>query len=601
MNRMILTKLTLSGVGKKDAVLTFERGLNVITGDSDTGKTFAFQCINYILGGENPPKDIAEASGYNEVALEFTISDELYRIERTIGSNKVCIMHNGEQVTMPYRHDSIKTKNLSRYLLQLLQGHSENIYLKMNKNNRKRTLSFRDIVHLITVDETDIIAEGSSFQSIQYTEKTARKSVLKYIITGSDDQNIEEINDVESENIRRSGVVQFLEKKKDILKRKITAIVEDSNYKLYTKAETTQLMVEEIIQLRDSISLLNAQITQNQAKVDELNKLCFEDDAEITEFEMLNQHYVEELKRNGMISTYADFLEQLPLLDCPVCHQPITAGVIDSDSSEALFEYFKNHAVQLKSKIQDLTYSINDIKERLESNKVSIKHLLEENKQLSETITEKQASLSALSENIAKIRQLDAMKKSLEIYQQDLSSVEMDIIAYSEKVKKSKQSTNKPISSLYNDYCSEIISVLKNWGFRENVHVIFDDETLDLTIDGKPRSDWGKGYRAFILSAMVIGLMRYCFKNDRLHPGFVILDSPLVSLKERKKDKDGKWVDNYMEKKMVEDILKEDCLHQVIIFENKDIKYGFQYNYVQFNHEGNVRNGFIPSQSDSSI
>lgn len=65
--------------------------------------------------------------------------------------------------------------------------------------------------------------------------------------------------------------------------------------------------------------------------------------------------------------------------------------------------------------------------------------------------------------------------------------------------------------------------------------VTFDDETLDLSIDGKARSDWGKGYRAFILSAMVIGLMRYCFKNNRLHPGFVILDSPLVSLKERKR------------------------------------------------------------------
>ena len=167
MNRMILTKLTLSGVGKKDAVLTFERGLNVITGDSDTGKTFAFQCINYILGGENPPKNITEAKDYNAITLEFTINDELYRIERTIGSSKVCIVHNGEHLIMPYKHDPANTKNLSRYLLQLLQGHSENAYLKKNKQNQKRTLSFRDIVHLITVDETDIIAEGSSFQSIQ--------------------------------------------------------------------------------------------------------------------------------------------------------------------------------------------------------------------------------------------------------------------------------------------------------------------------------------------------------------------------------------------------------------------------------------------------
>lgn len=595
MKRMILTKLTLSGVGKKDAVLTFERGLNVITGDSDTGKTFAFQCINYILGGENPPKNITEAKDYNAITLEFTINDELYRIERTIGSSKVCIVHNGEHLIMPYKHDPANTKNLSRYLLQLLQSHSENAYLKKNKQNQKRTLSFRDIVHLITVDETDIIAEGSSFQSIQYTEKTARKSVLKYIITGSDDQNIEEIDDVENENIRRAGVVQFLVKKKDILKRKITAIEEDSNYQLYTKAETTQLMVEEISQLRNSISFLSAQITQNQTKVDELKKLCFEDDAKITEFEILKQHYAEELKRNGMVSTYTDFLEQLPHLDCPVCHQPITAGVIDSDSSKALFEYFKDHAVQLKSKIQDLTYSINDIKERLESNKESIRRLLEENKQLSETIAEKQASLSKLNRNIATIRQLDAMKKSLEIYQQDLSSVELDIIAYSEKVRKSKESKNKSVSPLYDDYCSEIESVLKKWGFPENVDVTFDAETLDLSIDGKARSDWGKGYRAFILSAMVIGLMRYCFKNNRLHPGFVILDSPLVSLKERKKDESGEWIDDYMEKKMVEDILEEDCLHQVIIFENKDIKYGYQYNYVEFNHEGNAHKGFIPS------
>lgn len=318
----------------------------------------------------------------------------------------------------------------------------------------------------------------------------------------------------------------------------------------------------------------------------------------IEKYETIKQHYAEELKRNGMVSTYTDFLEQLPHLDCPVCHQPIATGVIDSDSSEALFEYFKVHAVQLKSKIQDLTYSINDIKERLESNKESIRRLLEENKQLSETIAEKQASLSKLNRNIATIRQLDAMKKSLEIYQQDLSSVELDIIAYSEKVKKTKQSTNKSTSTLYNDYCSEIESVLKKWGFPENVDVTFDAETLDLSIDGKARSDWGKGYRAFILSAMVIGLMRYCFKNNRLHPGFVILDSPLVSLKERKKDESGEWIDDYMEKKMVEDILEEDCLHQVIIFENKDIQYGHQYNYIQFNHEGNVRKGFIPSQEE---
>lgn len=89
--------------------------------------------------------------------------------------------------------------------------------------------------------------------------------------------------------------------------------------------------------------------------------------------------------------------------------------------------------------------------------------------------------------------------------------------------------------------------------------------------------------------------MRYCFKNNRLHPGFVMLDSPLVSLKERKKDESGVWVTDYMEQRMIEDILKEDGSHQVIIFENKDIKYGYDYNYIDFKHDDAERKGFIPS------
>lgn len=92
---------------------------------------------------------------------------------------------------------------------------------------------------------------------------------------------------------------------------------------------------------------------------------------------------------------------------------------------------------------------------------------------------------------------------------------------------------------------------------------------------------------------MIIGLMRYCCENDRPHPGFVIIDSPLVSLKERKKVSD-EWINDYMEKSMIEDIHSQDSSRQVIIFENKDLKYDLDYNYVEFSHEGDGRRGFIP-------
>ena len=111
---------------------------------------------------------------------------------------------------------------------------------------------------------------------------------------------------------------------------------------------------------------------------------------------------------------------------------------------------------------------------------------------------------------------------------------------------------------------------------------------------GKSRDTWGKGYRAFIMSAMAVSLMRYCSQYNRLHPGFVIIDSPLVSLKERKKDENSQWIDLYMEKKMIADILSKDSQNQVIIFENKDLKFDFDYNYVEYSHESDTLNGFIP-------
>ena len=163
---------------------------------------------------------------------------------------------------------------------------------------------------------------------------------------------------------------------------------------------------------------------------------------------------------------------------------------------------------------------------------------------------------------------------------------------YKQKPNREKQDMGLISCSQYDKYCDIISKILKSWGIVENPQVNFDINNLDLIINGKDRISWGKGYRADIMTAMAIGLMRYCFEYNRLHPGFVIVDSPLVSLKERKKS-DDKWIDTYMEKKMIEDILNAESQRQVIIFENKDLKFDFDYNYIEFNHDGELK-GFIP-------
>ena len=67
---------------------------------------------------------------------------------------------------------------------------------------------------------------------------------------------------------------------------------------------------------------------------------------------------------------------------------------------------------------------------------------------------------------------------------------------------------------------------------------IFDKETTDFVIDGKPRGSRGKGLRAITHAAVTIALLEYCLENDLPHLGFVVLDSPLLAYFKPEGDED---------------------------------------------------------------
>ena len=75
----------------------------------------------------------------------------------------------------------------------------------------------------------------------------------------------------------------------------------------------------------------------------------------------------------------------------------------------------------------------------------------------------------------------------------------------------------------------KIEGILKAWTFPGQCRVHFDKETSDFVIDGKPRASRGKGLRAITHAAVTIGVLEYCQENSLSHPGFVILDSPLLA------------------------------------------------------------------------
>ena len=70
-NGIYIRSLILESDSKESVEIRFKKGLNIISGSSNTGKSYIYECINYVLGGSKSPKDIIEAREYGRFILEI--------------------------------------------------------------------------------------------------------------------------------------------------------------------------------------------------------------------------------------------------------------------------------------------------------------------------------------------------------------------------------------------------------------------------------------------------------------------------------------------------------------------------------------------------
>lgn len=81
---MHLNFIRFLGPKKEHAEFRFTKGLNILWGSSDTGKTFLVEAIDYMLGASEPLKDIPERVGYDRVLLCLTLAGKEYTLHRSI-------------------------------------------------------------------------------------------------------------------------------------------------------------------------------------------------------------------------------------------------------------------------------------------------------------------------------------------------------------------------------------------------------------------------------------------------------------------------------------------------------------------------------------
>lgn len=535
---------------KSNASVDFEDGFNLIQGPSNTGKSFLVSAIDFMLGAGSNLKDIPERVEYDCILLGIKTADgATYTLKRsTDGGSFIC--YNGliespdeakEVDRLNPRHSDKNEKNISRFLLKILG--LDGIKLRTNKQGKTRTLHFRDLSRLAIVPEAEMMKEGSPLEGGQYSDKTVEYALFKLLLTGVDDSAVVPIEIQEKEKSKVSGKIEVMEKLRDDYEAELHEIAKTPN-EIDNQLDKIQ---ETIAKQKKAVNIREEQFTEFVKKRKKLWKKYQEMTARsedianlLDRFSLLKSHYLSDLERleaireSGSIFIY-EKKRECPLCgakpenqpSCPSCEQHVDLVVKAADAE----------ACKIQTLLHELDETVADLnKESLSINKgsrrVHDKYQITQNKiqqTLTPYVTE---SREAYSELIEKRSEIITAKKLI------TRIVELKKMIEECEKEKMKREDVEEVSSeipkvLLNDISLLIASYLKTWNYPDQGNVYFDEKykVRDFVIAGKPRSSNGKGYRAITHTSFNCSLLDFCRERDLPHPGFVVLDSPLVAYK----------------------------------------------------------------------
>lgn len=537
-----------------------------------------------MLGGNRELPDISERRPYDRALLEFSLSTkEQIELQRALVGGEFAASINGvEPIVLAARHNKNDESNLSNWLLGRL-GMAQKEIAK-DKSATKKSLSFRDIARLCIVDETAIQSETSPVESGDVAFAPLERNIFKYVLTGEDDSALVTILKPKDYATGRSAQVGLLEE----MLIEVEAEIADSFPDIDDLSDEFVNVQDELVEIEKQMAFARDSSRDKLERKMRLVASMNRDQQQVTEtvfalesFEQLRRIYESDIARLESIEE-SGFLLGLNGDDCPVCgatleHQVHKQVLTQIEASRAAAEIeiakVRAHIIELAATVQDATKVLYSKSERLQQ---AQHNLIALETEISAGAPKTDNGLRRLSEIIPR---RDRINQGIA-----LSSRQAELTKQITELKKKRQV--RPLSNVQgglstetaNEFAAEVGAILKQWGFPGNCRTFFDlSGTFDLIIDGKRRKDNGKGVRAITHAAFKVALMTYCRTRGLPHPGFLIMDSPLITYRDPIASKGGVLTSDEevlkgtdLRDRMFHHLGSLGALGQVIVFDNID-------------------------------
>jgi hypothetical protein len=587
---------------EKQRTIEFHEGVNVVCGASETGKSFLAEAIDFMLGGSTL-REITERMTYASANLGFNFGpDERWVIKRGLAGGNFDLFQladglEGTPSVLKHQHAHGRTDNISGFLLDHI-GLLNRRILKSKAKATTLSLGFRNLARLIIVQEGEIQDRQSPFLTGQYTTKTSELATVKLLLTGVDDSSIVASLVESPDNARQLALIEKIVSD-------LSSEISDMGHEKPELVDQLEKLDANLAEQRASLDSVQSQMDQKIGRRKELFDECAgfqrrkNEIAELmARFDLLSRHYAVDRERLLAIQESGSMFSHIEQAPCPLCGaSPDTQHIADECDGdvEAIVKAASAEITKIEKLLVELGQTVADLRQEAAGIDTSWteKHALFEaadaeiRANISPLVVEARASFTEVIEKRTEVQSAIDMFDRLEKLQGRKQLLIDDDNADSPDT--------QTIESGLPDAAAHALSmtierILRAWHFPGDCRVHFDKEKSDFVIDGKPRGSRGKGLRAITHAAVNLGLMEYCRERSLPHPGFVVMDSPLLAYFEPEGEDDAELQGTDLKEKFYEYLIQQHSRDsQVIVIENlhPPEKFGYQLHLTVFTRNPN--------------
>jgi hypothetical protein len=582
-----LRALQMSGLGVPVARITFGPGLNVISGASDTGKSFLFHAIDYMFGASSIDL-IPEARPYGTLEIEIEAPQGRFLLSRSLLGGAFELRNladsDADATVLGERLIAGDPDNISAFLLKLSGFEGKKV--RKNVENELQNLSFRNLARLVMVGEEEIIKKTSPVHGGDAVQKTAESNTFKLILTGQDDSALVRQKKQAIAKAELEGQLLLLDKLIDEYREELGTspptsedLTDQLNHLDASVAATERIWQQQRLTLDARLEVRHGLVAAQRAdrtRSEEVGSL-------IARFQLLDSHYRSDISRLDALWEAGTLFPPLSVDLCPLCGAPQNTHTHEEEQQSSVdVQRVRESCAAEKAKIELLR---KELSETLDS-------LLTESTGLRTSITQRIQEWRTVNQEIDEVLQVSVKDSEREYNKfaelryevKQRISTHARINGFTERydktqalltsIKPSKRVAAELPAGTIGGFAESFKEILSAWHFPVSGAVSFDTQSEDFFIGIRRRREQGKGSRALTHAAFTIALMRYCISENLPHPGLVVLDSPLITYR----DKDDGEQDNdltqdirlRLKDEFYRDLATRVKDQQLVIFENEE-------------------------------